>query len=55
MIQHPLQNLRVVTLPVVQLADDAQRMAGAVGLCGVPANAVASSAPQAAVSTSAVK
>src|SRR4051794_37448302 len=34
-IQHPLQNLRVVTLPAVHLADDAKRMAGAVGLRGV--------------------
>ena len=35
-IQHPLQDLRVVALPAVHLADDAQRVAGAVGLRDVP-------------------
>src|SRR4051795_12521064 len=34
-VEHPLQGLRVVPLPVVHLADDAQRTARAVGLRGV--------------------
>jgi len=34
-IQHPLQDLRVVTLPAVHLRDVAPELAGAVGLRGV--------------------
>ena len=35
MVEHPLEHLGGVALPVVDLADDAQRVAGAVGPRGV--------------------
>src|SRR4051794_17398344 len=39
-VEHPPERLRVVPLPAVHLADDAQRRAGAVGLGGVAGEAL---------------